>query len=274
MEQRRPTMDQLASMRGNAVFASDGDQIGNLDVIYYDEATGEPEWIGISSGGFLGMGGKRVLVPVEGAQIQGGDKPSVNVPFPKDQVKNTPGIDSDEISEDTERQLYQHYGMQPSEMRSDTQLPETQPGQQRTGMERPTMPPEGQDREASVTRSEEELEVGKREVPRGRVRLRKWVETEPVSEQVRMRRETAHVEREPIDRPAPGAQIGEEEESVTLHGEEPVVSKETVEKERVSIEKGEETVDETVRGEVRKEHVDVEGESEDLDEGQGRRHAA
>src|SRR5690606_9567051 len=91
-------------------------------------------------------------------------------------------------------------------------------------------------REASVSRHEEEMRVGKREMERGRIRLRKWVETEPAEADVSLRRETARVEREAVDRPAPAAQLGDEEAEMTLHEEEPVVSKETVEKERVTME--------------------------------------
>jgi stress response protein YsnF len=128
-------------------------------------------------------------------------------------------------------------------------------------------PPEGRmtpgpTSEPSVTRREEELQIGKREVERGRVRLRKWVETEPVSESVELRQETATVERERLDRPAPGAELGEQEAEMTLRGEEPVVRRETVERERVSLRPEEETRQETVRGEARRERVEVEGDTE------------
>ncbi len=68
------------------------------------------------------------------------------------------------------------------------------------------------------------------------------------------------VERESIDKPAPGAELGEEEIEVPVHAEEAVVQKETVAKERVSLEKDAETESETVRDEVRKERVEVEGD--------------
>jgi stress response protein YsnF len=247
-------INQFAAMRGKPVYALDGDKLGNLDVIYYDEATGEPEWLGVKSG-LLGM--KHFLVPVMGAQFQDGENACIRVPYPKEQVSNTPDVedmDEDGISEEAERRLYLHYGLQPSERRSESVLPE---GQMR-GEQFP-----GREGEVSVSRHEEELHIGRRQVERGRVRLRKWVETQPVSEQVELRRETAHLEREPVDRPAPGAQLGEQEVEVTLHEERPVVEKETVERERVRVRPEEETVRETVQGEVRREQVEVEGEVEE-----------
>ena len=115
----------------------------------------------------------------------------------------------------------------------------------------------------SVVRHEEELRVGKREAEVGRARLRKWVETEPVSTDVTLERERARVTREPVDERVSGAEIGEEEVEVGLREEQAVVEKETVAKERIGLEKDVETEVETVRDEVRKERVDVEG---DIDE--------
>ncbi len=92
------------------------------------------------------------------------------------------------------------------------------------------------------------------------MRLRKWVETEPVQEDVELRRETARVEREPINEPVGGDAIGEEEIEVRLREEEVVAQKRVVAKERVGIEKDGETGRETVTDELRKERVEVEAD--------------
>jgi uncharacterized protein (TIGR02271 family) len=232
-------MDQLTEKRGAPVYDRDGDPIGGVEEIICDDHTGRPEWIGIGTG-FLGT--KRVLVPVEGAQH---DQDGLRVPYEKSRVKDSPDIDADEIGQATEAELYSYYGLEYSE----SALPEGNGG-------RTT------DDEASVIRSEEELRVGKRSVEAGGVRLRKWVETEPVEVDVSVRQETARVEREAIDQPVSGVEIGAEEIEVPLRREEAVTQKETVAKERVTIEKGVETEQETVTDEVRKERVDVEGTPE------------
>jgi uncharacterized protein (TIGR02271 family) len=221
-------MNQLQERRGAPVFDSAGDQIGKVEEIFYDVDGGQPEWIGLGTGFF---GTKRVLVPVEGAQPEGD---GLRVPYEKDQVKGAPDIDDDEISHDTERELYAYYGRGTAGDASD-----------------------GADQ--AVTRHEEELAVGKQQVQTGRARLKKWVETEPVTMDVELRQETAHVTREPIDEPVDGAELGEQEVEVPLRGEQPVVGKRTVAKERVAIEKDVATERQTVEDEVRKEHVDVEG---------------
>lgn len=244
------TMNQLEEARGLPVYDSAGDKIGKVEDIFYDEQTNQPEWIGIGTGFFST---KRVLVPVQGASLTAD---GYSVPYEKDHVKDSPDIDGDEISQETEAELYSYYGLEYSEARSDAGLPE---GGRRTGVA---------DREASVTRSEEELSVGKREVDAGGARLRKRVETEPVETDVELKRETARVTREPVNETVDDAEIGEEQVDVSLRAEEAVVQKQTVAKERVGLEKDVQTERQTVSGEVRKKRVEVEGEGladKDLD---------
>jgi stress response protein YsnF len=243
------TIDQLMSMRGVDVYSTDGDKLGSIEEIYVDEQTNTPEWLGLGAGL---LGSKRVLVPVKGVNIR---EDSITVPYSKDQVKDTPDIDTDDVSQETEAQLYAHYGLDYSERRSETGLPEGAPA---TGAGRRR----GTADEGEVVRTEEELRVGKRETEAGRARLRKWVETEPVEEDVQLRQEKARVTREPIDQPVSGAEIGEQEVEVPLRGEEAVVQKETVAKERIGLEKDVETERERVGDEVRKERVEVEGDVE------------
>jgi uncharacterized protein (TIGR02271 family) len=241
--QERMTMDRLQEARGLPVFDSAGEKIGKVEEIYYDEETDQPEWIGIGTGIF---GSKRVLVPVQGAELTAD---GYTVPYAKDQVKDSPDIDADEISQETEAELYAYYGLRYSEARSDTGLPAG--GRQAGGKE-----------DERLTRSEEELKVGKRDVGAGRARIRKWVETEPVDVDVELRRETARVVREPVGETT-DAEIGEDQVEVGLRSEEPVVQKQTVAKERVGLEKDVETRRETVSDQVRKERVEVEGDNVD-----------
>jgi uncharacterized protein (TIGR02271 family) len=113
-----------------------------------------------------------------------------------------------------------------------------------------------------MTRSEEELRVGTRETGGERVRLRKYVTTENVTQTVPVRKEQVRVEREPIteanrDAALQGPDISEEEHEVTLTHEEPVVETRAVPKERVRLEKDVATEEQDVSGAVRKEHIEV-----------------
>jgi uncharacterized protein (TIGR02271 family) len=220
-----------------------------VEEIFYDEQTRVPEWIGIGTGFF---GTKRVLVPVKGAHVS---DDGLTVAYAKDHVKDSPDIDQEEISQETEAQLASFYGLGYSERQSDTGLTEGSP-RGRAGQR-------SADADQAMTRSEEEIEVGKRDVESGSARLRKWVETEPVALDVELRHEVARVTREPIDQPVGDHEFGEEQVEVPLHEEKPVVQKQAVAKERVGLQKDVRRETETVQDELRKEHVEVEG---DLDE--------
>jgi uncharacterized protein (TIGR02271 family) len=115
-----------------------------------------------------------------------------------------------------------------------------------------------------MTRSEEELQVGTETRERGRVRLRKYVTTEQVTQTVPVQREQARVQCEPItdanlDAAMAGPDIAEAEHEVVLHEEQPVVEKRTVPKERGRLDKEAVTGEEQVGEEIRKEPVEVEG---------------
>jgi uncharacterized protein (TIGR02271 family) len=271
MRHQWSNIQELITMRGKPVYTSDGEKLGDFEEIYHDEATKQPEWIRVKSstlGGILGT--KHFLVPLAGAELQDGEDSAIRVPYSKDRVQYAPEVEGEWISEEDERQLYRHYGLQPSEQRSETQLPDVGIGEQHQHpageMHEEHQHPVTPQGDVTISRHEEELQVGKRETEYGRVRLRKWVETEPVTEEVELRRETAFVERQPVNRPASGAAIGEEEVEMPLHREEPVVSKETVEREQITVHPEEETEEETVHGEVRRERVEVEDDSDDAEE--------
>ncbi len=243
--QQGMTMDQIQQLRDRPVYSREGEKIGAVEEIFIDYETSRPEWIGIGTGFF---GTKRVLVPVQGASL---DSEGVRVAYSKDQVKDSPDIDGDDVSQETEYELATHYGLDYSEQRSDTGLPEG----------RPDSAGDTAQGRASVTRSEEELRVGKQDVERGRARLHKWVETEPVQIDVELTHETARVSREPVNETISGAEIGEEEIEVELRSERPVVQKQAVAKERVTLDKDVETETASVSDEVRKERVEVEDDT-------------
>jgi uncharacterized protein (TIGR02271 family) len=118
-----------------------------------------------------------------------------------------------------------------------------------------------------MTRSEEELRVGTETRERGRARLRKYVTTEQVTKTVPVQREEVRVEREPItdanlDAATSGPAISEEEHEVTLREEEVVVEKRAVPRERVRLDTETVTEERQVSEEVRKEHIQLDGDQD------------
>lgn len=215
---------------GQDVTGTNGDKLGQVEEIYLDNDTGRPEWAAVKTGMF---GKKTSLIPLAAATNDSG---VLVVPFDKERVKNAPHHDPGyELSPGDEDELYSYYG---------------------------TI--SGPNTDDAMTRSEEQIRVGKTTRESGRVRLRKYVVTEQVQTTVPVSHEEVRVEREPISeanvgRATSGPAISEEEHEVVLHEEQPVVDKQVVPKERVRLDRETVVEEVPVSAEVRKEQIDTEG---------------
>jgi len=251
--------NDLLQLRGEDLHDTSGEKIGKLEEIYLDAQSGEPEWALVNTGMF---GTKSSFVPLQGAS-QDGD--TLQVPYDKAQVKDAPKVDPDgELSQEQESELYAHYGLDYSESRSDSGLPEGGAGAS-TGTDTAGRETSGPTTDDAMTRSEEELHVGTTQQESGRARLRKYVVEDEVTQTVPVKREEVRIEREPITDANAGAAtdgpaISEEEHEVVLHEEEVVTEKRAVPKERISMGKETVTDEQQVSETVRKEEVDVDGE--------------
>lgn len=114
--------------------------------------------------------------------------------------------------------------------------------------------------ETTIPRVEETLEVGKREVERGGVRVRSRIVERPVEESIRLREERVNVERQSVDRPVTAADenlFQEREIELTERSEVPVVNKQARVVEEVKISKDVNEREETIRDTVRNTEIDI-----------------
>jgi uncharacterized protein (TIGR02271 family) len=255
-----PTDSAVAEWRGSNAVDSNGDTLGTVEEIYMNTETGKPEWVAVKTGM---VGSKVSFIPVAEASQSNGD---VRVPYDKQQVKDAPTAEPDgELSQEEEASLYRHYGLAYPEARSDTGLPEGS-GRQ-TGRDTLGHDTSGPTTDDAMTRSEEELRVGKTSRESGRERLRNDVVTDQVEKTVPVQRQEVRLEGEPIT-PAnvgdakSGPAISEEDHEVVLHEEEVVVEKRAVPKERVHMDKQTVTEDHTVSEQIRKEQLKAEGDTQ------------
>ena len=94
-----------------------GHKIGKIDDVYTDDDTGQPEWLAVATGL---MGSSTYFVPMRGAVVSGG---GVQVPFPKEQVREAPNAGADgRLSRMEKGRLYAHYGCSYAEERNRLQL--------------------------------------------------------------------------------------------------------------------------------------------------------
>ncbi len=112
-----PTLDGLMAMRHHDVLDVHDERIGKLVEVYFDKATGVPEWLGVDTDIF---GMRRVLAPALGARV---DERGVYIAWGKELVLDTPEVLAREISQDVEQHLYEHYGLEYSFEGSPTGLP-------------------------------------------------------------------------------------------------------------------------------------------------------
>ncbi|MGN6522302.1 MAG: DUF2382 domain-containing protein [Actinomycetes bacterium] len=283
--------EDLSTVMGSTLYASDGDKIGKIGQVFLDDETGQPEFATVNTGFF---GSNESYVPLAEASTTGD---GVTVPYSKNQIKDAPNVNPADghLSQDQEQELYSYYGLNYSDSRSDTGLPTTgrdtgtaamatgglapetagvgNASGPRTGTADETTAAVGRDTSGpttddAMTRSEERVHAGTERVQTGRARLRKWVETEDVNVTVPVSKERARLVTEPITDAnrgdaLDGPDLSEEEHEATLTEERPIVTKETVPVERVRVEKDVEQDEAQVNEQVRKERIGAEGDLAD-----------
>lgn len=290
------TQKEFATLLSQPVYGSGGKKIGKATHVYYDDATGRPEWVTVKTAMF---GGGESFVPVQEAVPTDGH---LEVPYSKSKIKDSPDVNVDadgHLSVKEERRLYDFYGIQTAATRqayagrqqAEPQRPEPQaadrqasaqaaPERPRTEAETlgaehaPIAPDTGTPNAAAasadeaMTRSEETMHVHVERHETGRARVRKYVTTEEQQQTIPLRHEEVRLIREPIteedrDSAMSGPDLSEGEYVVTLHEEKPVVETRVEPKERIRLAIDERTEQHTVRGTVRKEQIKVEGPGED-----------
>jgi uncharacterized protein (TIGR02271 family) len=283
------TEDQAREVIGATAYGDDGEKIGKVGQLFLDDQTGRPEFVTVNTGLF---GTSESFVPVADATFNG-DR--LVVPFSKEKVKDAPNVDLDgrHLDESEEQRLYEYYGMGTSGY-TDTSNAGYTDTDRTTGFADTdrttgdsdtdrttgyadtdrdvTSGTEGYDTSGpttddAMTRSEEQVQVGKTSEEVGRARLRKYVVTEQETHTVPVRKEKAVLETEPITDgnvgdATSGPDLSEEEHEVVLREERATVEKTVEPVERVRL--GTETVtdEETVTEEVRKEQIEVEGDTD------------
>src|SRR3954462_6580017 len=100
------TQDQLEKLTGATAYDRDGDKVGKIGAVYYDDRTNEPTWVTVHTGLF---GTNESFVPVQGADVAG-DR--VTVAYDKATIKDAPNIgEHGHLSPQDEERLYRHYGV-------------------------------------------------------------------------------------------------------------------------------------------------------------------
>jgi hypothetical protein len=169
----------------------DGEKIGTIGDLYLDDATDQREWLIVDTGFFS----RNAVGPA--GNVTHLDDRTVQVPFGRQQVKDSPHIDADgELSEQDERMLYEYYGISFSDRSSPSLLYDEgvagpissgEPGIGGLGID-----PDGSETigetgtggvgEPAIIRPEEDASLQEERQPRELVRLRSRMRTGPVQQ--------------------------------------------------------------------------------------------
>lgn len=104
-------VDPAQDVRGRQVEDAAGQKIGKIDDLFIDEPEKRVRFLEVSSGGFLGMGDSKSLVPVDA--IDSVSKDTVRINKHGDSLRGAPAYDPEIIDEASMKESYLYYGYEP-----------------------------------------------------------------------------------------------------------------------------------------------------------------
>lgn len=105
------TSDRDEDIRSRNVVDAAGDDIGKIDELLIDEEEHKVRFLRVASGGFLGIGKSKVLIPVEA--ITAIEEDVVRIDQRRDRVASAPDYDPELVDADYYKSLYGYYGVSP-----------------------------------------------------------------------------------------------------------------------------------------------------------------
>jgi uncharacterized protein (TIGR02271 family) len=236
--------DGEPDIRGWDVVASDGHRLGKVEELLVDTQANKVRYVEVDVDG----DDRHVTVPIGYARLEESRHQVLVDRMGSDQLRALPTYERGGMTRDYEEQVGRACNV--------TAAPAAESDYYENDAFRG-------DKEMRLTLSEEQLNVGKRQVEAGEVGIHKHVETQHVHENVEVRREEVEVERRPITDPlhASGQIIETEDEiRIPLHAEEVVVEKRVVPTEELVVRKREVVENEGVDATLRRETAEVDRE--------------
>jgi sporulation protein YlmC with PRC-barrel domain len=90
------------------VYDQDGEKIGSVKDLYVDAEERDVRFLDVGVGGFLGLGEKHFMVPMEAVTDTGG---VVTIEQSREKVEGSPELDTKGVPEDAyQHEVYDYYG--------------------------------------------------------------------------------------------------------------------------------------------------------------------
>jgi hypothetical protein len=238
----------------------DGRPVGTVSAVFLDDVTGQPTWVGLTSGQHAApqTDDVPVIAPFSGSTQSDG---RVQLTVSADAVHSAPRIASpDRLTPAEETTLREHY--------SGTSGHGTSAGFAQDATQGLSQGTAGTLGDTAMTRSEEQIRVSTVVEPWTRAVLRIEEFTEEVMVPVTVTRQRARIDHLPVSTPAGGTTDGltdgvsterstSSTEWVTLYTEEPQVTMQRVPVERVRLATSWVTEETVVTDQVRREEIEL-----------------
>lgn len=262
-------MDGQPDIRGWDVKDENGKQIGEVEELIFDVQSRKVRYIVLDmDDNELDLDDREVLVPIGIAQLHKDDDDVLLPGVTAEQLRSLPEYDEDRFDTDSEesvRNVFGGLGAGAMAGGSDADFYNHEHFNE-DNLYRKRQRNDSDDSNASTTIPviKEELEIGKREVETGGIRLRSRVVEEQVSEDINLRQEKVNVERTAVDRAATEDDMDNAETEIEMRerNEVPVVNKSARVVEEISLNKDVTERDETINDTVRNTEVDIDRDGE------------
>jgi sporulation protein YlmC with PRC-barrel domain len=105
----RPRDATAKALLDGDVYDRDGEKIGSVKDLYVDTEDEDVRFLDVGAGGFLGLGEKHLMVPMEAVTDMSGG--GVTIEQSREKVEGSPELDTEGVPEDAyQQEVYDYYG--------------------------------------------------------------------------------------------------------------------------------------------------------------------
>jgi stress response protein YsnF len=256
--------DGQPDIRGWDVKDESGRKIGKVKELLFDEASRKVRYIVQDlKGNDFDLKSRRVLLPIGIARLHESGDDIILEGVSAQQLESLPEYDKDNLTPDMEhsiRNTYAGSALAGTALASNPDVSDRESFYDHDHFNEDNLyrnRTSGDNAPDAIPVIREDLQVGKREVVTGGIRLRSRIVETPVQEDITLREERVQVARVPVDRAADASDLKEDFVELTERSEVPVVSKDARVVEEITVSKEVTEQEEVIRDTVRDTEVDI-----------------
>jgi sporulation protein YlmC with PRC-barrel domain len=104
-----PRGETAKALLDSDIYDWDGEKIGTVKDLYVDSEVEEVRFLDVGAGGFLGLGAKHFMIPMEAVTDTSGGR--VTIELSREKVEGSPELDPKGVPENAyQQEVYAYYG--------------------------------------------------------------------------------------------------------------------------------------------------------------------